>query len=138
MRIDADGLTNRPGCRYRSLSGAHLRAAPTASPARDAPSYLLTWSASGCGSTPGTMALDPGESILIEFFSENVEDITITWSEAGVVSLAFERWDGVPVAGRQPAEPSISLVGPLRTIRISALQGASARYLTGLSYTACP
>jgi hypothetical protein len=101
-------------------------------------SELLTWSDFGFGATPGTMALDPGETLVIQFASEDVQDITITWSEPGVASLAFERWDGIPTASRQPAEPSISLVGPVRVIRITALPDATALYLTGLSYSACP
>lgn len=96
-------------------------------------SDVLVWSDSGFGSSPGTMALEPGETITIEWVGQSVGDIHIAWSSPETMRIGFTRWDGTQGPGRIPAAPEIRLVGPLRAITLSALD---EQYLTTLEYCA--
>jgi hypothetical protein len=99
-------------------------------------SNLLAWSAFGFGATPGSVSLDAGETITITWSGQGATDIEIAWSDAGTVRLDIERWDGTQAPARTPADGNISFVGPLRSVTLTALAGATDLYLTSLAYCA--
>jgi hypothetical protein len=98
------------------------------------PGGLLSWSTAGYGATPGTIALDDGESLVIAWDGPSVGDIELAWSEPGAMRVDFLRWDGTRGPARIPANPGLTLVGPLRVITLTALAGAEEQHLVSLGY----